>query len=269
MILLVTRPEPQASRWAADLRAAGVTAQALPSIAIGPAPDPRPLAELWSTLPAHRALMFVSPAAANAFFAARPHAAVWPADTLAAAPGPGTAQALAAAGQACGLKPDQVISPQTDAEQFDSEHLWPALAPLSWSGQRVVIVSGGNDGVAQGRGWLTQRWREAGAEVRVLQAYERGPGHWGVEQRALACASLAPDADATWLISSSQALDFLLDRHLPGLGPEVWQANRQGELRVLCTHPRIADHARARGIHLIEACAPTLASVVQARRPPD
>ena len=266
MTLLVTRPEPQASSWATALRAEGVAAQALPLIAIGPPRDAQPLACLWSDLPAHRALMFVSPAAVSAFFAARPPGTTWPAGTWVAAPGPGTAQALVAAGQGCGLAPAQVLAPAADAAQFDSEHLWPVLAPLAWTDQKVAIVSGGSEGGAQGRDWLTQRWREAGADVRVVQAYRRVPGDWCAAQRELACTALAQPSQATWLLSSSQALDFLLDHHLPALGPDVWRPPQVQALQVLCTHPRIADHARARGIRRVETCAPTLASVVQARR---
>ena len=264
-LLLVTRPEPQASTWAQALRQAGVNAQALPLIAITAAPHPEAVSQLWRDLPQVRALMFVSPAAVEGFFQLRPPGAAWPGSTLATAPGPGTANALRQLGAPAGLQPEQVVSPQADAEQFDSEALWPLLAPLDWSGQRVSIVSGGDASGAQGRTWLTERWREAGATVNTVQTYLRGPGNWTPAQQALAHEALTQD-ESCWLLSSSQALDFLLDHHLPGLEEAAWQPHSASRLRVLCTHPRIAQHAEQRGIGHIDRCAPTLASVVQARR---
>ena len=200
--LLVTRPEPQASAWAEALAHAGVTAQALPLIAITPAPRPDAVTRLWQTLDHTRALMFVSPAAVDGFFQLRPPGATWPSTTLATAPGPGTANALRQVGAAAGLRPEQVVSPQADAPQFDSEALWPLLASMNWSGQAVTIVSGGDASGAQGRTWLTERWREAGATVNTVQTYQRGPGDWTPAQQALATEALDrfPDQfDGHWL----------------------------------------------------------------------
>lgn len=284
MTLLVTRPEPQASAWAQALRQAGVPAQALPLIAITEPPRPEAVAQLWHALADHptdpapsaagvrspaspslRALMFVSPAAVEGFFRLRPEGCSWPQGTLATAPGPGTAQVLLRAGAAAGLRASHIVSPSADAEQFDSETLWPLLAPMNWQGTRVAIVSGGDASGAQGRTWLTDRWRDAGAQVESVQAYQRGPGTWTPEQVHLAQNALR-DASTTWLLSSSQALDFLLDHHLPQLGSAHWQAAQAAHLRLLCTHPRIAEHAARRGIGHTQRCAPTLDSVVQARR---
>lgn len=283
MVLLVTRPEPQASVWAETLRQAGVPAQALPLIAITAPPQPDEVTRLWRELAKQRdsatsptgtqppashppnALMFVSPAAVDGFFRLRPEGITWPEDTIATAPGPGTAQVLLQAGASAGLRPDHIVSPSADAEQFDSETLWPLLAPLPWQNTRVVIVSGGDASGVRGRTWLTERWRAAGASVDAVQTYQRGPGNWTPRQAALAINALA-QPDTTWLLSSSQALDFLLDHHLPGLGAAHWQPPRAADLRLLCTHPRIAEHAAQRGVLHTQRCAPTLASVVQARR---
>jgi len=272
---VVTRPEPRASPWAEALRRAGGPAQALPLIAITAPPRPDEVSRLWRELgdertalrAGPRALMFVSPAAVEGFLRLRPAGGTWPQGTLATAPGPGTAQVLLQAGAAAGLRAEHIVSPAADAEQFDSETLWPLLAPLDWHHTRVVIVSGGDASGARGRTWLTERWREAGAEVEAVQTYQRGPGTWAPEQAALARSALT-QPDATWLLSSSQALDFLLDHHLPGLGPAHWQPSLAAELQLLCTHPRIAEHAARRGIQRIQRCAPTLDSVVQARRSP-
>ena len=270
MLTLVTRPEPQASGWAEGLAAQGVDAQPLPLIAIDAPPDPAAVTRLWHTLAHQRLLMFVSPAAAEWFFRLRPHrlhegdpAPAWPAQTLAAAPGPGTAQAVLALGAAAGLVPDRMVSPPEHSAQFDSEALWPLLAPMDWQGQRVTIVSGGDTTGARGRTWLTKQWQRAGAHVEAVQAYQRGPGVWTPAQQALAQRALAAPQAHVWLFSSSQAIDHLVANHLPPLGQASPDWRR---MRALCTHPRIAEHAATHGFGEVRQCAPTVEAVVQARR---
>ncbi|MBI2731959.1 MAG: uroporphyrinogen-III synthase, partial [Aquabacterium sp.] len=142
--MLVTRPEPQASVWAADLQSNGLVAHALPLIAIGGPVDPQAVQQTWRDMASLRLLMFVSPAAVEWFFKLRPEGATWAPGTLAATPGPGTAHSLLTAGQTAGLQAKQVLSPEASAEQFDSEALWPVLAPLDWQGRQVAIISGGD-----------------------------------------------------------------------------------------------------------------------------
>lgn len=277
MLTLVTRPEPQASDWAGALGAQGVAAQALPLIAIEGPPRPDAVSQLWQGLGRQRALMFVSPAAAEWFFRLRPAptpdtAPTWPAHTLAAAPGPGTAQAVLSWGAASGLTAAQLISPDADSAQFDSEALWPLLAPLDWRAQHIAIVSGGDATGTRGRTWLAEQWRQAGAQVEAVQAYQRGPGQWSPDQQALARQALLDPASHVWLFSSSQAIDHLVAHHLPALGqtthPEAPHTPDWRHMRALCTHPRIAEHAAALGFGEVRQCAPTLAAVVQARRSP-
>ncbi|MBT9609681.1 MAG: uroporphyrinogen-III synthase [Pseudomonadota bacterium] len=272
MLTLVTRPEPQASGWAEALAAQGVAAQPLPLIAIEGPPHPEAVARLWHTLAHQRLLMFVSPASAEWFFRLRPQplqdgspAPAWPAQTLAAAPGPGTAQAVLALGAAAGLTPDRMVSPPEDSAQFDSEALWPLLAPMAWPDQRVTIVSGGDTSGARGRTWLAAQWQRAGAHVEAVQAYQRGPGAWTSAQQTLARQALAAPQAHVWLFSSSQAIDHLMAHHLPALGHTSARPDWQ-RMRALCTHPRIAEHAAAQGFGEVRQCAPTVAAVVQARR---
>jgi uroporphyrinogen-III synthase len=265
MRLLVTRPQPQAEEWAQALRARGLDAQALPLIAIeGPA-DPQPVQALWQHLGRTRLLMFVSPAAVDWFFRLRPLGATWPDTCLAAAPGPGTARALLAAGQACGLQAAQVLSPPSEAEQFDSESLWPVLSPLAWQDQHVAIVSGGDQQAAQGRAWLAAQLRAQGAQVEAVLSYQRAPGQWTPAEQALAREALQHPEQHMWLISSSQALSNLVAHHLPhcpGMPTPRWD-----EVHALVTHPRIAEAARELGIAHVHPTRPTLEAVVQARRP--
>src|SRR5690606_40883160 len=94
MLILVTRPEPQAADWARALQAQGEQAMVLPLIEIAPPPDERAVHAAWRALPATRMVMFVSPNAAHWFARGRPAGSNWPADTLAAAAVPGTAHAV-------------------------------------------------------------------------------------------------------------------------------------------------------------------------------
>jgi uroporphyrinogen-III synthase len=275
MTTLVTRPEPQATGWADALLAEGLMARPLPLLGIGAPPRPQEVASLWHGLGRHRALMFVSPAAAEWFFRLRPEptgdsatAPRWPPGTLAAAPGPGTATTLLSLGAPTGLTPAALVSPDASGTQFDSEALWPLLAPIGWQGQRVAIVSGGDGNGTRGRTWLTEQWQGAGALVSTLQAYRREHRPWSSAQQALAMQALATPTEHVWLFSSSEAIDHLVDHHLPSLMPLCGPHGvpEWAQMRALCTHPRIAEHAATLGFGEVRQCAPTLAAVVRARR---
>ena len=259
MRLLVTRPEPQASAWAEQLRTLGLDAQALPLIDIqGPA-DPGPVQALWRQLHQARLLMFVSPSAVEWFFRLRPADCVWPAQTLAAAPGPGTARALAQTAADAGLSLPQIICPGEDAAQFDSETLWPLLQALDWQGQTVWTISGGDRQDAKGRAWLSQQLRSRGAQVTSLLTYQRSAAHWSPEEQALAHAAAQNPPGHHWLFSSSEAIDHLIGTLMPG---QSWQ-----EATALATHPRIAERARLAGFGQVIATRATPEAVVAALRP--
>lgn len=264
MRVLVTRPQPQADAWAADLRDAGHDAHALPLIAIEGPVDPAPVQALWQGMASQALLMFVSPAAVDWFFRLAPPGARWSPHTLAAAPGPGTARQLMAMGAAAGLKAEQVLSPDAQAEQFDSETLWPLLAPLDWHDKQVCIVSGGDQTEAKGRTWLTGQWQAQGATVSSLLTYQRGPAPWTPAEQTLARQALASPAQHIWLFSSSQAIDFLAAHHVPQLAlgtPPDWS-----QARTLVTHPKIAERAHLLGMTRITQTRPTLEAVVEALR---
>jgi uroporphyrinogen-III synthase len=245
--VLVTRPAAQAAPWVSDLRAAGIDAVALPLIDIGPAPSPAAVDAAWRSLPSVALVFFVSANAVEAFFALRPAGAAWPAATRAGAPGPGTARALAEAG----VPAAGIVAPAADAERFDSEQLWLLLRDEPWTGRSVLVVRG-----EDGRDWLADRWRAAGASVSFVAAYARRPPALGdASHRWLAAAQAAP-GDHLWLFSSSEAVHRLAEL-APGLPARA---------AALATHPRIAEAARAAGFARVGACAPRLADVVQAVR---
>lgn len=264
MHTLVTRPEPQASQWAADLNAQGLSASALPLITISGPKDPAPVTQLWAQLSEQRLLMFVSPSAVEWFFRLRPDGALWPAGALAAAPGPGTATSLRQAGQALGLQGEHIISPAPSSAQFDSEALWPLLSPIEWAGQRVTVISGGDDTDVQGRTWLAEQWQSRGATVHALLSYQRTPGHWTAIQQAQAQDALDQPESCVWLLSSSQGIANLVQHHLPALSGQFHADLSQSV--AISTHPKITRSAQNAGFGRIIETRPTLAAVVEARR---
>ena len=243
--LLVTRPQPQADGWVARLRAAGIDAHALPLLAIDAVADPLALGLAWCELGRYALVMFVSPNAVSHFFAAKPAAAVprWPADTRAAATGPGTLQCLIEAG----VPQAQCVAPPADATQFDSATLWSQLCNEAWVGRDVLVLRG--DG---GRDEFAERLRRAGASVQFLQAYSRGPAVPGEAERRLFATALAEPQQHVWWLSSAEAVGYL-----PQLAPGAnWYA-----ARALASHPRIAARAREIGFGQVFEAPPTLEAV--------
>lgn len=256
--VLVTRPAADAQLWVEQLQAHGLAATALPLIDIGscePAPAALQQARAHSTTPGHyRALMFVSGNAVQYFFADQadgpariaPPARAW-------SPGPGTAKALLAAG----IPLEQIDGPPADAAQFDSEALWPQVRAQIQPGDRVLLVRGSQAGATasgtagQGREWLADQLRQAGAQVDFIAVYQRRAPQLTAEAQALALASASDGA--LWLFSSSEAV-VNLQQALPGTD---WR-----QARALATHPRIAAAARNAGFGLVVECRPSLNDVV-------
>ncbi len=247
MRVIVTRPAAQAADWVRQLRAQAIEARALPLIAIAPAADPAPIVQAWRGLAAQRLVVFVSPNAAEQFFAQRPAEAAWPPGVLAGSPGPGTTRTL----RALGVPPAQIAEPAADAPQFDSEALWAQLRGHDWRGAGVLVVRG--DG---GRDWLAQTLREAGAQVGHVAAYRRVAPVVGPVEAGLLGAALAEPAAHLWLFSSSEAIDQLLAL------PADAAARDWSRARAVTTHPRIAARARRAGFGQVIEVRPSLAAVV-------
>lgn len=243
--LMVTRPEPQAGDWVRRLTACGLPAQALPLLAIGPAPDAAAVRAMAASLRAGTLVMFVSPNAVQQFLAVLPQDWIWPPWVRAGCTGPGTAQALSAAGV-----PAAMVTAPAPGDSLDSEGLWARLKDEDWTGREVWIVRG--DG---GRDWLASMLRAAGALVHVLQAYARGVPSWTVEQWAQAEAAVNDPAHSGWLLSSSEAV-----AHLSILLPQADWARA----RALATHPRIVARARQAGFGQVDLIEPGVEGVVRA-----
>lgn len=267
--LIVTRPAAEATGWVDALRAQGWPALALPLIHIAEPQDHGTVQALqharahWAGMDA---LMFVSGAAVSHFFAH--DVAPVPADgthTRFWAPGPGTARLLARALARLGLAADRIDSPPADAAQFDSESLWPVVAPQVRAGRRIGVVRGVSvdavdavggqpaQPVGTGRDWLIRQCEAAGAQVQACVAYERRAPAWSAEARALAQQARA--TGSVWLFSSSEALD-----HLQAAEP----ADDWSQASALVTHPRIAVRARAAGFGRVAESRPALPDVLRA-----
>ena len=268
--VVVTRPEPEASRWAKDLQQAGWPSVALPLMAFSEPSDSSSLRSSLECLGTYQASMWVSPQAVQAFapvgfapelFLASEQMGLshrfW-------APGPGTARALRAAG----VPNAQIDQPAADAPQFDSDALWAQVAGQVSVGFRLLLVhgEGQEEGVARpslgadqtilpARERLAQRVRAAGGEVDGCVAYQRGCPTWSEPEHALAQQLL--EEGALWLFSSSEAV-----AHLVRLMPHA----RWSRSEALTTHPRIAQTATDFGFGCVKTCRPALADVHAALR---
>ena len=246
MRVLVTRPAEQAEHWVRDLRDAGIDAVGLPLLRIAAPADGAAVARAWAGLASYALVFFVSPNAAQRFFALAPLPPQWPAGVMAAAPGPGTAAAL----RALGVPPAQVEAPPPDSPTFDAAALWAHISHRPWRGRRVLVVHG-----EAGRDGLGSRFLAAGADVDRVVAYRRlAPLATPALCDQLQDVRRAPQT-SLWLFSSSAAIG-----HLQGLAPGLLDARAQA----LATHPRIADAARHAGAGRVVACAPTLPAVTAA-----
>ncbi|MCL2076073.1 MAG: uroporphyrinogen-III synthase [Betaproteobacteria bacterium] len=224
--IVVTRPRSQSGALATGIRHAGGEAYCFPLLEILPCPDSPSLLEAANRLANAKLAIFVS---ANAVRYAMPALrAIWPEHLLAAATGPGTANALAAAGISRYLLP---------VMRFDSEGLLalPELAEDKVAGQEIFIFKGEG-----GRKLLTTTLTERGATVFPVSVYRRDPPKKGSNEFFALLADCRFDAIT---LSSSEALRNLLElaagypKTLPGLY----------SLPFFTSHPRIAGHARKAG----------------------
>jgi uroporphyrinogen-III synthase len=233
MRVIVTRPAAQAQTWVPRLQALGVDAVSLPLLGIEPAPDRAAVQAAWRQLHEVAFVMFVSANAVAQFFAARPPECAASAVTLAGSTGPGTSAALRAAG----VPADRIDEPDP-AGPFDTEALWRRIGARGWTGRRVLVVRG-----EDGRDWLAEQLRQAGAEVHFVAAYRRLAASIDGAAAALVDAALADPSDHVWHFSSSEAIEHLA-RARPGSDWSTSQA--------LATHPRIADTARRIGFGRVD-----------------
>jgi uroporphyrinogen-III synthase len=269
MRVVVTRPQADALRWVQALAGHGIDAVALPLIEIRPLSDTRSVADAWQTSARCQAIMFVSAAAVDHFFAARP--AQWgdpaqPGGPRLWATGPGTVAALVRHGVAR----DRIDAPAPDSPQFDSEALWRRVATQVRPPCQVMLVRGASSDVSlssarlartaddnrsddqgQGRDWLATQLVQQGAQLHFAVAY------WRAAPAAPALRQQIHDQGigdaAVWLFTSGQAIAHL-QACLPG---HDWSGSR-----AIASHARIAGAARAAGFGVVRESRPALADMV-------
>ncbi|MFP4892284.1 fused uroporphyrinogen-III synthase HemD/membrane protein HemX [Paraburkholderia sp. EG304] len=245
--VVITRPAGQSSELVERLEAAGIASLDFPLIDIAPVIDDAPLCAALASLERYALVVFVSPNAVDHAFAR--HHEIWPHALPVGVVGPGSVHALARHGVSA--PEHRVISPAAGADDestsFDSEGLFAAIeaqfGAAGFEGKRVLIVRG--DG---GREWLSERLREAGAEVDTVAAYRRivpepSIGAWARVHELLAGAPHA------WLLTSSEGV-----RNLQELAHEHLTAGEIEQLKhapLVTPHPRIAQTARALGFDRI------------------
>ncbi|MEO8858113.1 MAG: uroporphyrinogen-III synthase, partial [Burkholderiaceae bacterium] len=144
MRVIVTRPEREAQAWAETLARHGIDAVVLPLIDIRAVSDTAAVRMAWQRLDDYAALMFVSGAAVDHFFALRPPGASAPFAGTRQGPrlwcaGPGTAAALLRHG----IARTSIDSPAPDSGQFDSEALWQVVRDAVRARDKVLVVRGG------------------------------------------------------------------------------------------------------------------------------
>lgn len=232
--VVITRPQAQAGRLAQRLAAIGARTLVFPVIDIAPLDDITPLQALRARLVEFDYAFFVSANAVEHALVAMPKAC-WPAGLQVVTVGPGSAQALRAAGFA------EVLLP---AERFDSEGVLalPIFQPDRIRGRRVLVLRG--DG---GRELLAETLRERGAEVEQVSCYRRRCA--ATDPAPLTTALAAGALHALSLTSGEGAANFVAI-----LGARA--ADALARLPVFVPHPRIAERVRALGAaQVIETAA--------------
>jgi uroporphyrinogen-III synthase len=224
--ILITRPARQAGAFAEKIAAIGGAPLIFPAIAILPPADPAALARIHAVLSSYDFAVFVS---ANAVEYGVPEPSRWPSSLIPFAPGPGTAEALAAIG---------IAGARFPVTTFDSEGLLalPELADVR--GKRVIIFRG--DG---GRELLGSTLEARGAQVDYVSCYRRAVPEGGAS--GLVGAFREGRVDAV-TITSSEGLDNLWSL-VDGATRAAWSARP-----TFTAHPRIAAHARTLGLAVVE-----------------
>lgn len=235
--VLVTRPTGQAEGLLARLRELGADPFLFPTLEILPPADTSTLARCLAELPNYDLAIFVSPTAVQFGLAGIP---AWPIGVRAAGVGQGTAAALRAAG----IK--QVLAP---SDGGDSEHLLalPELADMV--GKRVLIFRG-----EAGRQLLADTLVARGARVDYAECYRRG----------LPVLDPAVLLD-TWRGGGIQAVTVLSSQGLDNLFTLLGEGNAEliRATPLFAPHPRIAEHARVRGVNHATAAHPGEVGLLQ------
>lgn len=224
--VIVTRPLRQAAVFASRIAALGGTPIIWPAIVILPPLDGERLARAHATLDTYDIAIFVS---ANAVEYGARSARTWPAHLATFAPGPGTAEALAAAG---------IANARMPVKSWDSEGLLELPELQDVNGKRIVIFRGEG-----GREFLGNALRARGGSVDHVTCYRRVAPQTGAEGLIEAIR----DGRASALtLTSAEGLDNLI----AALGTEG--RGLLARLPVFAAHPRIAERVREHELWAVE-----------------
>lgn len=223
--VLVTRPARQAGAFAQKLAALGATPVVFPAIVILPPADRSSLDAVHARLASYDLAFFVS---ANAVEYGAPDAAAWPARLAVFAPGPGTAEALAAVG---------IGGARIPTTTFDSEGLLALPELAEARGKRAVIFRGEG-----GRETLAEALAARGAQVDHAVCYRRAAPSSGA---AGLVDALREGRVHAVTVTSSEGVDNLWQV----LGDEGRALSRRPPW--FAPHPRIAEHVRALGLDVV------------------
>ena len=237
--IVVTRPAGQATHLAEALVGLGAQPVLFPVLAIAAVADPTPILDAAIRLEQYDWAVFVSPNAVDHALAVVLARRQWPAGVRVATVGHSSEAALARHGIG------DVLAPQ---ERFDSEALL-ALPPLQdMAGKRVIIFRG--DG---GRDLFGDAMQARGAAVDYITCYRRSQ----------------PAADPAPLLKlwSEGKLDALTVTSSEGLRNLYAMVGKlgQGWLKRTPTfvpHARIAEQARALGLHEVVLTGPADAGLL-------
>ena len=224
--ILVTRPARQAAGFAQKIAALDGNPVIFPAIVILPPAETSALARSHAALATYDCAIFVS---ANAVEYGVPDPLRWPDRLLPFAPGPGTAEALAAAG---------IGGTRVPATTYDSEGLLALPALTNVRGKRILIFRGD-----RGREDLGDALLARGALVDYVACYRRAKPESGAAGLAEAFHDNRIQAVT---ITSSEGLDNLWAL-TDDATHAAWRA-----CPTFVPHSRIAAHARDFGLAVVE-----------------
>ena len=263
---ILTRPAQESQIWVEGLEAAGFGVVNWPLIEISAVHVDEAKRGALKNIKDFAALVFVSPSAVEYFFnllrnageSGLPNAKCW-------ATGLGTAKTL----QKHGIAPNQIVSPPTNAPQFDSSQLWEVSKSLVKAGDQVLFIRGEDQATQTdqlnqtgqnrlfnsleptGSQWLSSELTRHGVRVSELVVYQRSTPVWSDPQLQLAQKAL--QEGSIWIFSSSLSIHNL-SQLLPH---QSWTKGR-----ALATHSRIAQSAIDKGWGVVQVSRPTLSDVL-------
>lgn len=208
--VVITRPLAQAHELAERVSALGHEAVLFPLLEISALPDDSGLRAVLAKLSSYAMVVFVSPNAIDAAFRV---IEAWPSGVAIAVVGEGSRRALERHGV---TDANARIFRPNDPFRSDSETLLEVLDLSLVRGKTVLVVRG-----ETGRELLSDALRAAGAKVEQVAAYRRSAPVLDEARRERLQALLA--SDSTWMVTSSEALRYLVDMANAVAGQDGWR----------------------------------------------